>query len=144
MNLKRTLILDSSIAVKWLNKQDENYIEQSNQILQDVQNGQTSVVMPELAKYEVGNALVKKNMGIHEACGTIAFYYNIPIQFIPQDSAQAQDAMKIAIENKITFYDASFLALAKKLGADLVTDNPKHQNKYKGKEVKIIPLKNYK
>jgi len=82
-------------------------------------------------------------MSLNETLGSLATYHHIPIQFIAQDEQQAKDAMRIAYENKITFYDASFIALAKDQKADLVTDNPKHQNKYKGKEVRIVPLKNY-
>ena len=143
MKTKKPLVVDSSIAVKWVHNQDEKYIEQADKILENVQAENIYVMMPELAKYEVGNALLYKQMSLNETLGSLATYHHIPIQFIAQDEQQAKDAMRIAYENKITFYDASFIALAKDQKADLVTDNPKHQNKYKGKEVRIVPLKNY-
>jgi predicted nucleic acid-binding protein len=98
--------------------------------------------MPELAKYEVGNALLYKQMPVQNALGSLATYYGIPIQFMPQDQQQAQSAMQIAYENKVTFYDASFMALAKEQQADLITDNPKHQEK-KISGLKVISLKDY-
>jgi len=51
--------------------------------------------------------------------------------------------MSIAQESNITFYDAVFISLAQSLRADLITDNYKHQSKYTGKDVRIIPLKEY-
>ena len=42
----------------------------------------------------------------------------------------------------MTYYDASFIALAKQEDAILVTDNPKHQTKISG--VKVVPLGEYK
>ncbi|MDO8497116.1 MAG: type II toxin-antitoxin system VapC family toxin [bacterium] len=142
MKLKKPLVIDSSVAVKWLNKHDENYTIQADKILKDVQNEKVYLVMPELAKYEVGNALLYKQMPLQNVLGSLATYYSIPIQFMPQDQRQAQSAIQIAYENKVTFYDASFMALAKEQQADLITDNPKHQKK-KINGLSVIPLKDY-
>lgn len=137
------LVIDTSVAVKWVNKQDENYTKQSDMILRDVQEEKKYIIMPELAKYEVGNALLYKQMPLQNTVGSIAAYYSIPIQFIPQDQHQAQETARIAYDNKITFYDAAFVALAKENNAELITDNPKHQKKdIPG--VKITSLKDYR
>jgi len=143
MKKKKGIVVDSSIAVKWLNKQDEIYIKQADKILNDVQKEKIYLLMPELAKYEVGNALLYKQMPLQNTLGTIATYYSIPIQFVSQNQQQAQDALKIAYKNKITFYDATFIALAKEQKAELITDNPKHQKK-KTTGVKVTSLKDYK
>lgn len=142
MKKQRGLVIDSSVAVKWLNKQDEAYIEQADKILKDVQGNKAYLLMPELAKYEVGNALLYKKMPLQYTLGSIATYYSIPIQFVPHDKSQAQDTVRLAHENQITFYDATFLALARELKVDLITDNPKHQKK-KIRGVKVVSLKNY-
>ena len=142
MNKKRPLVIDSSVAVKWVNKQNEDNTVQADKILKDVENEKTYLLMPELAKYEVGNALLYKEMPLHHALGSVVTYYSIPIQFMPQDQRQAQMAMQIAYENKVTFYDASFMALAKEQHAELITDNLKHQQK-KISGLRVISLKNY-
>lgn len=142
MKSKKPLVIDSSVAVKWVNKQNEDYTAQADKILKDVQNDKAYLLMPELAKYEVGNALLHKEMPLQHAMGSVATYYSIPIQFIPQDQVQAQSAMQIAYENKVTYYDASFMALAKEQNADLITDNPKHQQK-NIKGLSVISLKDY-
>lgn len=138
----RPLVIDSSVAVKWLNKQDESNIDQADKVLEDVQNGKVRLLMPELAKYEVGNALLYKDMQLQQALGSLATYHSIPIQFLPQDPQQGQVTMQMAHENKVTFYDASFMALAKEQKAELITDNPKHQKK-KVKGLRVVSLKNY-
>lgn len=143
MKTKKPLVIDSSVAVKWLNRQDENYTKQADKILKDVQEEKSYIMMPELAKYEVGNALLNKQMSLPNTLGSLATYYSIPIQFVPQDQQQAQNATQIAFENQVTFYDASFMALAKEYNVDLVTDNPKHQKKtIQG--LKVISLKDYR
>jgi len=82
-------------------------------------------------------------MSLQSTLGSLATYYSFPIQFVPQDLQQAQDATKIANENQITYYDASFMALAKEQKAVLITDNPKHQ-KRKITGLTVISLKDYR
>lgn len=143
MAVKKPLVIDSSVAIKWLNDKDENHIKQADEILKNVQDEKTYLIMPELAKYEVGNALLNKQMSLPDTIGSTATYYHIPIQFVPQDQQQAESAMKIAHEHNVTFYDASFMALAKLKNADLVTDNPKHQKK-KIPGLKVVSLEHYR
>jgi len=142
MRTKKPLVIDSSVAVKWLNKQNENYIDQADKILRDVQKEKTYLIMPELAKYEIGNALLYKSMPLQNTLGSLATFYDIPIQFVAQDKEQAQVAIQIAHKQQLTFYDASFMALAKEQKATLITDNPKHQKK-RIAGLKVISLKDY-
>ncbi|EKD99402.1 MAG: hypothetical protein ACD_22C00266G0004 [uncultured bacterium] len=142
MNTENSYVIDTSVAVKWFNRQDESYIEQADKLLRDSQLDKVSLIMPELAKYEIGNALLNKRMPLANTLNSLATCYSIPIHFIPQDRKQAQSAMQIAFDEKLTFYDASFMALAKELDAHLITDNPKHQ-KRKVKGLKVINLEDY-
>lgn len=72
---------------------------------------------------------------------SLATAYSLPVEFVVETKELAQEAYRIAHVANITYYDASFLALAKQEKAALVTDNPKHQKKIK--EVKVIPLAEY-
>ena len=58
------------------------------------------------------------------------------------DKVVVDTSVEIAESAGITYYDASFMALAKQEKATLVTDNPKHQRKIQG--IKVIALKNYR
>lgn len=136
--------MDSSVVVKWVNSQGEKFLRQADTILKHMQNGEILITMPDLAKYEVGNALLNKEMSLSATQTALGTVYEIPIQFVSQDKAMAQTTLEIAKDSGMTYYDASFIALAKRLKVDLVTDNPKHQNRYRGKEIKIISLQYYK
>ena len=74
----------------------------------------------------------------YESLGTV---YQLPITFVPESEELVKDTYKIAQEAKITYYDASFIALAHQENATLVTDNPKHQEK--APEIKVVPLSEY-
>lgn len=120
----QVLIVDSSVIVKWLHQEGEEYIDQADAIMEEARSNQVELLAPELAKYEVGSAI-----------------YSLPIQFIDETEDIANETYKITHKAKITYYDASFLSLAKQYGATLVTDNIKHQGKQL--DVKVIPLKSY-
>jgi len=53
----------------------------------------------------------------------------------------AVDTFSLASKLGITYYDASFLSLAKLYKATLVTENIKHQGKTK--DIKVVALKDY-
>ncbi len=143
------VVPDSSVIVKWVNQQNELYVAQSDKLLTDVQNGKVELYAPELAKYEVGNALLKKGLPELQGFQSLGTIYGLPVNFVPETEELACETYHLASEIrskkhpvKITYYDASFMALAKQEGAVLVTDNPKHQIQTSG--IKIISLSNYK
>lgn len=141
---KRTtkIVLDSSVIIKWLSSQDEGRLEQADRILRDKQKGQVELFTSELSKYEVANALLKgKSLPLTQAKAALTTLYQIPLTFISETVGLAKETYKIASELGITYYDAAFLSLAKRLKATLVTDNPKHQKRAKG--VKVVALKDY-
>lgn len=142
MSKKQPLVIDSSVIVKWLNTQEEENISKANKILEDARAQKVELFTSEVAKYEVGNALlVKKGLDLTQAYISLGTVYNLPLNFVPETQTLAQSTYKIGQDSKITYYDASFLSVAEQLGAVLVTDNVKHHGK--SKRVKVIPLKDY-
>lgn len=144
----KILITDSSVIVKWLNEEGEEDLFQADQILKDVQESQVKIKAPELAKYEVGNALLKKGLVPTLAYQSLGTIYSLPIEFVSETEDLAIETYKMAYEARakgdknFTYYDAAFTALAKQENAVLVTANPKHQKKITG--VKVLSLKDYK
>lgn len=137
------LIVDSSVIVKWLNRTNEDLLEQSDKIMENAQRGQFVLLTSELAKYEIGNTLLfSKKLSLAEAKTSLASLYLLPIQFIPESEDLAVETYRIAQSAAITYYDAAFMTLAKQEDAILITNNPKHQGKTK--EVKVVPLKDYR
>ncbi len=140
-------VLDSSVIVKWVSSDNENYLDKANTILKDAEKGKINLIAPELAKYEIGNALLKKSLPTEQAYHSLSIIANLPIRYVPETEDLAMETYKMAQEArlsgnpKFTYYDAAFNALAKSESAELITDNPKHQTKIKG--VKVIALKDY-
>lgn len=138
----KNIVIDTSVTVKLLNAEGEKYIKQANKVLLDAQKGKISLLAPELSRYEIGNAILKKKLEIPFAQDTLGTAYDLPIQFVKETFDLACQTYEMAMESNITYYDASFIALAKQANAILVTDNVKHQGKTS--EVKVIPLSKYK
>lgn len=138
----KNVVIDTSVIVKLLNDQQEKYIKQANKVLLDTQKGKISLFAPELSRYEIGNAIWKKKLDMPFAQDALEVAYDLPIQLVEETYKLACQTYEIAIESNMTYYDASFIALAKKYDAALITDNIKHQGK--ALAIKVIPLVRYK
>jgi len=138
----KNIIIDTSVIVKLLNDQLEQHVKQANKVLLDAQKNKISIFAPELSRYEIGNAILKKKLSMPFAQDTLETAYDLPIQFVKETYKLACKTYEIAAKTNMTYYDASFIALAKQESAILVTDNIKHQGKTS--EVKVIPLAEYK
>ena len=137
-----TLVIDTSVIIKWLNQDNEENIDKADKILENVKNGQAGIIAPELAKYEAGNVLLHgKKLRLEQALIALSSLYTLPISFITESKDLAEQTYSLAESLGITYYDAAFLALAKKYEAILVTDNVKHQGKIS--EVNVLALSNY-
>ena len=136
------VVVDSSVMIKWLNQHNEKLIEQAELLLTDARTEKIELVAPELAKYEIGNALLtSKQLSASEAEEVLAFLFSLPIAFVSQTQELADHTYKVGKALKITYYDACFLSVAEQLDAPLITDNFKHQGK--STNVRVIPLQDY-
>lgn len=138
---RKLLVIDTSVMVKWVNGQNEDNLEKADQVRRDARLGKVEILAPELAKYEIGNALLNKRMTLPETKLSQATIYSLPITFIPMSQVNADETIEIATKNNITFYDAAFVSLAKEKSATLITANPKHQRQFPG--VRVVDLKTY-
>ncbi|OGY09108.1 MAG: hypothetical protein A2782_00095 [Candidatus Blackburnbacteria bacterium RIFCSPHIGHO2_01_FULL_43_15b] len=137
-----TLVVDTSVFIKWLNQTNELYLENADKILEDVKRGQTELVVPELIKYEIGNVLLKgKQLTPQQAYVSLGTAYSLPVTFVTESEQQAKETYTLANNLGVSYYDASFMSLAKQYNATLVTDNVKHQSK--DPEIKVLALKDY-
>ena len=136
------LVVDSSVIVKWLNSTNDKNLGEADKILAVAIKGDIQLIAPELAKYEVGNVLLlKKKLSIKEVELLFHGLFAYPIQFIPESEELARETYSLAFELGITYYDASFISLAKHYDATLVTENIKHQGK--AENVKAVTLNEF-
>lgn len=97
----------------------------ADQIMESALRGEVELLAPELSKYECGNV-------------SLDTAYSLPITFVSESGELAKETYSLAFNLGITYYDASFLSLAKKFDVTLVTENIKHQAKSKGIKVKSL------
>jgi len=84
----------------------------------------------DLTKYEVGNALWKEYI-LHHAIGEDEFQELIALlqnlithtKVLVVDAENLKDVAEIAAKEKITFYDASYIAMAKRQDLTLTTED---------------------
>ena len=137
-----SLIIDTSVVVKWLNQDNEEHIEKADKILEDVRKGKVELFAPELLKYEVGNALLLgKKIPNEDIPDLMNILYSLPIAFVTENENIANDTYILAQTLDITYYDAAFLSLAQKYGAALITENIKHQGK--SQDIAVKSLREY-
>jgi len=114
-------VLDSSAMVAWFDPADEDQVDETRRILDGVARGEVMLDVLELALYEIGSVLERRRLPpseiaddldlIEELCGA-------PIVFVPW---LRRDTAELARPNRLTFYDAAHLAVARALGVPLVT-----------------------
>jgi predicted nucleic acid-binding protein len=135
----KCVVVDTSVLVKWLNQTDEEDIEKADVLLQSAFQGEVQLIAPELAKYELGNVLLKgKQLNSEEGAISLSTFYALPVDFIAESEEIAQETYSLSFHFGITYYDAAFISLAKQKNAILVTENIKHQGKTKDITVKSL------
>ena len=114
------LIIDTSVALKWLNQDNEKNAEEADKILTQARSGQIELLAPELIKYEIANALLfSKKISKKDIDYLLNIFYMLPITFINDSPDLAKEAYNLAADLHITYYDASFMSLAKQYDAHL-------------------------
>ncbi len=112
------LIVDASVAVKWfLPAAREPEAELARGIM-----GKFPLRTTTLAYYEVGNALTKKGRltpeMVRECLETITATCGTPVDMTAADH---EKAASIADQHSVTFYDASYVAIARRFGRRVVS-----------------------
>lgn len=139
---KTTLVIDTSVMVKWLSADREKNLDRADKILTDSRKGLVELVAPELAKYEIGNVLLlSKKLSSKQGIIVLNQFFMLPITFVIESEEIAKLTYNLAFDLGITYYDAAFLSLAKQYNATLITENIKHLGKTR--KVKILSLANY-
>jgi len=140
--MPKKTVVDSSVIIKWLNTDNEQSLEQSDKLLQKARTGDIELVAPELAKYEVENVLLKgKQLTPDQAKISLGTVYALPITYVADSQELAEKTYSLAHNLGITYYDASFMSLAKQHDTVLVTENIKHQAK--SARIKVTSIKDY-
>jgi predicted nucleic acid-binding protein len=120
----QVFIVDASVAVKWYVK--EQVRDKALRLREDFVSDLIELEAPSLLLYEVGNALRHHPASTLSDCaGSVRQLRNLGIIFHELDDTLGDMAASIAFQDQVTFYDAVYLALAKRLEAKLITADKK-------------------
>ena len=112
--------LDASVAAKWFN--NESLTDKAVQVRDAFVEGRIGLLAPEHLVYEVGNAIWKnKALAAGDATTAIKNLVDLELELVRLTPELAANAMKIARDSSITFYDAAYVMLANHLDAPLIS-----------------------
>ena len=115
------IVVDASIVLKWL-MPHEPLAEGALAIRQGHIEGRQPCACPDLLFYEVANALITKSrVPLEEAATGLALVLRDELMRYPFEEGDPGFALRLARECRLSLYDAAYVALAKRLGCELVT-----------------------
>jgi predicted nucleic acid-binding protein len=118
------LVVDSSVAVKWFLPGQEPDTADALALLEQHASGDVLLAAPDLLLLEVSNALKKRGVPERRQRDVVTALSKSNMEFERLTTLHA-DAVSLSVEHGLTVYDATFAALAKQLGAQLVTADKK-------------------
>ena len=116
------IVVDSSIFIKWFKASGEDLLKEARNLLNEIEARPLEVHVPALLLYEVGNILLlKTRLGPAALADTIEQLETLPFVVAPPATPLLKRAARLGRDLGLTFYDASFLALAVELNCPFVT-----------------------
>lgn len=114
------LVVDSSVAVKWFVSESELHVEEALALFRRQLSGEVVLAAPDLLLLEVSNAL--RSRGVPETGQKdVARALGKSRLALERVEALHEAAVSISIDCGLSVYDATFAALAQRLGVKLVT-----------------------
>lgn len=116
------IVVDTSVLVKWFKRRDEELLSEARDLLAQIEKQGVEVHVPALLLYELGNILLLKTglglAGLDEALDSLE---ELPCVVAPPAFPLLRRAAQLGRRFRLSFYDASFLALAVELDCPLIT-----------------------
>lgn len=117
-------MLDASVAAKWFN--NEALTEKAIEVRDAFVRRKIELYAPEHLLYEVGNSMWKNSViSAQDAENAIRALVDMDIDLVKLDPDSASEAMKIARELGISYYDALYVQLSDSLSVQLLTADAK-------------------
>jgi len=139
----KNIVIDASVIVKWFI--DEKDSDKAEIIKEQFINEEINLIIPSLLYYEVLNALkYSKLFKLDELNLVGESIENYGFNAVVIKNEIREKMVEIAINNDISIYDASYIALAEKFNTQLITADEKISKKLpKSLKILISNLKNY-
>ncbi|MBI4334891.1 MAG: type II toxin-antitoxin system VapC family toxin [Chloroflexi bacterium] len=139
-----SLVVDASIAVKWLNPY-EILADKANLIRNDYEQGRVSFLVPAFWDYEVANGINKAVARGHfsEQEGRDAITLLLAMRAQREALPSPQESYELARRYQRSVYDSWYLYLAEKTGCEFWTADQKLYNAVKDMLPFVRWLENY-
>jgi len=120
--MRPKIVVDTSVLIKWFKTRGEEFLAEAEQLLEEVERRHVEVHVPALLLYEVGNILLlKTRLGLAALDEAVERLETLPFVVAPPATPLLKRALRLGREFSLTFYDASFLALAVELDCPFIT-----------------------
>lgn len=119
-----SVLLDSSVLIKWfINEKDS---DRALKLRKAFLGGKVNLVMPELALYEIANALrFSKLFSAEDIKKYIEALLTLDIEVLGFDFNCLNDAIDLSLEKELAIYDAYFVASARQNDLTFITADEK-------------------
>ena len=143
--ISRNYVVDASVIAKWV-LPIETYQENAFKLKQDQVSGVVNLLAPSILTLEVTNALWKavklKRLSGEDSQEALKTLGDTTIALYEMDWHQASEVLDIACELDIAIYDAAYVFLSEKIGAEFITSDTTLYEKAKG-NFRVVHLKDY-
>lgn len=117
------VVLDTSVVAKWFLEEEGS--DRAVKIRKNFLKGIQPIVVCDLTLYELGNLLKFKGFTSGEIADALGTLFDLGVDIVVPTKNILRVAAKIAEKHELTFYDASFIALAQELQFNLKTADQK-------------------
>ncbi len=115
------VVPDASVILKWvLPRAEEPNWGQARVILEAFVSGEIELAVPSLWFFEVGNTLARR-LGRRPGGQLLEGLLDLEIPVVPPETGWWSGAVSLVEDHGVTFYDAAYLAVARKVEGTLVT-----------------------
>ncbi len=143
MEKTQVFVVDASVAVKWYAKEEMR--DRALRLRDDFASELIELDAPSLILYEVGNALRHHPGSTSTYCAeAVRQLRNLGLGIHEFGDDLVEMAANLSFQEKLTFYDAAYLALANSLEAKLLTaDEELRKQLSKQNRSRVVLLNEY-
>lgn len=133
----KLIVLDASVVIKWFH--EERDTDRAEKLQEQISKGEVRALVPPLLFYEVANVLtMKAGSEIEQIINAYRILENLPFQVVEVIRTVMEEAVRIAYQNRISVYDAIYVALAILSDATLITADERLANTIGSPTIKLL------
>lgn len=126
--MAKAIVVDASVAFKWIVPEPGQ--ADARELLKQSVFGDTHMIAPSTIRFEIASALAKRvrTKALTNTAAREAFrYFDQYRPLIMDDPKVGSDALGLALQHHVSYWDALYLALAIEYRCDLVTADTRFQ-----------------